>query len=62
MRIREQDTQHNTQQERTQSTNSNEHARQGNLRINNISNEREDSGFLMVIILVETYGDGLLNV
>jgi hypothetical protein len=46
LRIQEQDTQHNTQQDRTQLTNSNTHVHRGNLYINNISNEKEDSSFL----------------
>jgi hypothetical protein len=43
--IRKQDMQHNTQQERTQPTISNTHAHWGNLYINNICNETEESHF-----------------
>jgi hypothetical protein len=44
---RKQDMQHNTQQERTQPTNSNPHAHRRDSHINNIRNETEDSSFLV---------------
>jgi hypothetical protein len=65
--IREQDTQHNIQQEKTQPNNSNTHEHQEDLYINNISNNRrqqflrQEFEHLMMTTLVETYSNGLLS-
>jgi uncharacterized protein YcbK (DUF882 family) len=68
MCIREQDTQHKTQQERTQPSNSNTYVHQEMTYMSkNISNNRKQQlprqkfEHLMMIKLVETCSDVLLN-
>jgi hypothetical protein len=56
LQIREQDTQHNTQQERTQPTNPNTHMHRGNLYIRNISkNIRQQFPSLIILTPDDDY-------